>query len=171
MRIRQSVLLFLAFSGAATVSAAAQEYCVACTEPAALYRCVVDGARPGAAPSLQVLCLTALAKEGAHGTCAVRRDIGVIDCTGVIKHVAVPAAPVGAAVVAAPTAIANVPSPNDPMPEPKTVEELLKQAKAQSDRSWEKTSEQIKANNDKVGTFFKKSWGCVASLFTKCSGE
>ena len=52
-------------------TAEAQEYCVACTGPDALYRCVIDGARPGVASSFQVLCISALAKEGPHASCAV----------------------------------------------------------------------------------------------------
>ena len=84
--MRTKVTMLALFVGAAT-PVAAQEYCVACTEPGALYRCVIDGARPGAAPSLQALCISALAKGGPHATCAIRRDLGVIDCNGPIKRV------------------------------------------------------------------------------------
>ena len=59
--------------GALAGGAAAQEYCVSCSEPNAVYRCVIEGARPGGAQSLQVLCVTTMAKEGGHATCAVKR--------------------------------------------------------------------------------------------------
>ena len=147
--------------------ASAQEYCVGCTGPDTLYRCVIDGARPGSAVSLQALCVTALAKEGQHGACSIRRGVGVIDCNGAVKHVAVPAE--GAApVVAAPL---PDPKPVQPDSEPKTVAEMLQRAKEKSDKDWEKSSAQIKSNNEKVGSFFKKSWDCLASLFSKCKSE
>src|SRR6266849_6458247 len=66
--------------------AAAQEYCVACSEPAGLYRCVVDGAQPRGGQSLQMLCVTAMAKDGWHATCSVKRGT-VFDCDGAVKHV------------------------------------------------------------------------------------
>jgi hypothetical protein len=59
--------------GALAGRAEAQEYCVACTEPSAVYRCVIDGARPGGGQSLQMLCVTSMAKEG-HATCGTARD-------------------------------------------------------------------------------------------------
>ncbi len=156
----------LMLSGAAT-PAAAQEYCVACTEPDTLYRCVIDGARPGAAASLQVLCISALAKDGRHGTCAVKRGVGVIDCNGAIKRVAVPAE--GATPTVAAPAIE--PKPEGQGGEPKTVAEMLRRAKDQNDKNWDQANAQIKSNNEKAGSFFKKSWDCVASLFAKCGGN
>ena len=71
-----------AFSGAL----AAQEYCVACTEPAALYRCILEDAKPGAAPSLQVACISRIAKEGGHGQCTVKRGVTVFECDGIVKQ-------------------------------------------------------------------------------------
>jgi hypothetical protein len=149
------------FLGAAPL--AAQEYCVECLEPNALYRCQIDGARPGAATSLQALCLTALAKDGQHASCTIRRGVGVIDCNAVIKRVAIPVDGIPA-VAAAPPAD---PTPQ-PIGEPKTVAEMLQRAKDKSDRDWEATNAKMKANNDKVGSFFKKSWDCLASVFSKC---
>src|SRR5438105_14470922 len=66
--------------------AAAQEYCVACSEPHGLYRCVIDGAQPRGGQSLQMLCVTALAKEGRHATCSVKRAT-VFECDGAVKHI------------------------------------------------------------------------------------
>ena len=72
--------------GALAASADAQEYCVACTEPGAVYRCVIDGARPGGGQSLQMLCVTSMAKEGKHATCGIKRGT-VFDCDGPVKRV------------------------------------------------------------------------------------
>jgi hypothetical protein len=159
-----AAIAFTTLNGAAPL--AAQEYCVECMEPAALYRCQIDGARPGAATSLQALCLTALAKDGQHASCAIRRSVGVIDCNALIKRVAIPAD-------GAPTVVAAPPA--DPKPQPtgeaKTVAEMLQRAKDKSDRDWEANTAKMKANNEKVGSFFKKSWDCLASVFSKCGSN
>jgi len=193
---RKRTPLFLAFAVCPVLAAplAAQEYCVACTEPEMTYRCVIDGARPGAASSLQLLCISALAKEGSHATCAVRRGVGVIDCNGAVKHVSVPAeggttaasggkpAPTAQGVVnpAGQTPTGQTPAASQSAPaqspaaaqgDPKTVAEMLKRAKDQSDRDWQHTNETIKSNNEKVGSFFKKSWDCMASLFARCGDQ
>ena len=166
---------FAAATFAAASPAAAQEYCVACTEPVAIYRCVIDGVRPGAVQSLPMLCQNAMTQHGSHGTCAIRGDITVLDCNGPIKRVAIPlpASPStnGAAPVsAAPADAAAQPSPagSQAQGDPKTVVEMLRRAKQQSDRDWAKTGDQIKSNNDKVGGFFKKSWDCLSTLFSRC---
>ena len=61
--------------------AEAQEYCVSCSEPNALYRCVIEGAQPRGGQSLQMLCVTAMAKDGGHATCSVKRGT-VFECDG-----------------------------------------------------------------------------------------
>ena len=155
--------------------AAAQEYCVACTGPDVLYRCVIDGAGPGVSSSLQLLCISALAKDGNHATCAISRGTGVIDCNGPIKHVAAlpgsDVTPAAAIPAPAPVPGAQTADPQAPKGDPKTVAEMLQRAKQQNDKSWEKANAQIKSNNDKIGGFFSKSWTCLSSLFVRCSGQ
>lgn len=146
--------------------ARAQEYCVGCTSPDVLYRCVIDGVRPGNAGSLPLLCITALAKNG-HATCAVKRDVGVIDCNGPVRHVSIPAAGDASAAVA--TEPPAAPKQAADQGDPKTVEEMLRRAKDKNDRAWAKTNSEIQTNNDQIGKFFKKSWSCVVSLFSHCS--
>lgn len=160
----------IAFAGlvaaAAPSYAIAQEYCVACTEPSALYRCVIDDARPGVASSLQVACISRIARDGGHGQCAVKRGVTVFECDGIVKRISLAAEPVQPQPTAPPQVGAPPPAPAPaaaPQPAdgpPKTVAEMAKRAKADSDRQWEKT-----------GNFFKKSLGCIASLFTKCSNS
>ena len=170
--------VWLACTVATALPALSQEYCVACTEPDKLYRCVIDGARPGASSSLQLLCISALAKEGPHTTCTVRRGVTVIDCNGPIKHVSIPTeeVPASPSAVSPPAA----PSPTSPpadqkadatQGDPKTVAEMLRRAKEQSDRDWAKTNATMKSNNEKVGSFFKKSWDCLSSLFSRCNDQ
>src|SRR6516164_8994923 len=67
-------------------SAEGQEFCVACSNPPGIYRCVIDGAQPRGGQSLQMLCVTAMAKEGGHATCSVKRGT-VFDCDGVVKRI------------------------------------------------------------------------------------
>src|SRR5262245_7118735 len=52
--------LVAAAAFALVASAEAQEYCVACADPPAVYRCVIEGARPGGSLPLSVLCVTAM---------------------------------------------------------------------------------------------------------------
>src|SRR5262245_10504541 len=66
--------------------AEAQEYCVACSEPSAIYRCVIEGAQPRGGQSLQMLCVTTLAKQGGHATCSVKGGT-VFECNGAVKRV------------------------------------------------------------------------------------
>jgi hypothetical protein len=68
-----------------TTPAAAQEYCVACTGPNALYRCVLEEARPSGIP-LKSLCVKTLAREGRHIACSVRSGT-VFDCDAPIKRI------------------------------------------------------------------------------------
>lgn len=164
----RTTLAIAALAAAAAPSVAiAQEYCVACTEPSALYRCVIDDARPGVAQSLQVACISRIARDGGHGQCAVKRGVTVFECDGIVKRISLAAEPVPPQAAAAPPVVAPTPAPAPaaapPPPAdapPKTVAEMAKRAKADSDRQWEKT-----------GNFFKKSLGCIASLFTKCSNS
>jgi len=160
--------------------AEAQEYCVSCSGPDALYRCIIEGAQPRGGQSLQMLCVTAMARDGRHATCSVKRGT-VFECDGAVKRVpwaainlpaqtaapppqprAPEAAPnvepgTGAPPAAAP---ASAVSPG-PEPPPQTVLELAK-------RTNEKTAEQMKKAGDTVKDATKKTWDCVASFFTRC---
>jgi len=160
--------------------AEAQEFCVSCSGPDALYRCIIEGAQPRGGQSLQMLCVTAMAKDGRHATCSVKRGT-VFDCDGAVKRVpwaalnlpaqteatppqsrAPEAGPkgesaAGASSVAAPASAVN-PGPEPP---PQTVLELAK-------RTNEKTAEQMKKAGDTVKEATKKTWDCMASFFTRC---
>ena len=148
--------------------AAAQEYCVACSEPAGLYRCVIDGAQPRGGQSLQMLCVTAMAKEGGHATCSVKRGT-VFECDAAVKHIPWAALDAGPQ-PETPQPLATAPPPRpvpaaaaSPAPEapPKTMVDLAKQAN-------EKTVEQVKKAGESVKQATKKTWDCVFSFFTRC---
>jgi hypothetical protein len=149
--------------------AEAQEYCVACSEPTGLYRCVIDGAQPRGGQSLQMLCVTAMAKQGGHATCSVKRGT-VFDCDGAVKRIPwaaletspQPQAPEPPAAQPPPTpAPAAAPGPAAPGAPPQTMVDLAKQAN-------EKTTAQMKKAGETVKEATKKTWDCVFSLFTHC---
>jgi hypothetical protein len=160
---------------ALVAQAEAQEFCVACTGPSAMYRCIIEGARPGGKQPLQTLCATAMAKEGPHAACSIKGGT-VFDCTGPVKRVSwaaynEPAAKAATRETPKPQ-VAPAPA-NNPEQPPRTVEEMAKRAN-------QKTAEQLKKNNedvkdkvesfgDKVGDTTKKTWRCIASLFTHCT--
>jgi hypothetical protein len=163
---------------AGSAGAGAQEYCVACTGPDALYRCVLDNAGPGQTPSLQLFCLTSIARDGNHAQCAVKRGVTVFDCNGPVKRVSMAALEAAKATAQAQPGVQS-PQPQAQVPgqapaqqgEPKTLVEAMQRAKAASDRQWTKTGEQMKEAGQKTGDFFKKTFTCIGSLFTRCGGQ
>lgn len=156
------LLSFAAFFGALMGQAEAQEFCVACTEPSAVYRCVIEGARPGGGQPLQVLCVTTMAREGRHATCAIKRGT-VFDCDGPVKRVPWSAAELP--VETPGTAAVDKPEP-DPNEPPRTIVEMVKRANEQSANDTAK--DPIKSTGEAIGNATKKSWDCLTSLFKDC---
>lgn len=162
---------------ALSARAEAQEYCVACTGPSAMYRCIIDGARPGGSQPLQTLCTIAMAKEGRHAACNVKGGT-VFDCTGPVKRVSWAAynepGAKGAAKEAPKLPAAEPPAAvDDPNQPPRTVEEMAKRANQQTAEQIKKANEdmkdQVETFGDKVGDTTKKTWRCISSLFTRCT--
>ena len=158
--------------------ASAQEYCVACTAPDAVYRCIIEQAVPTGMP-LKMLCISTLARDGAHGTCAIRNGT-VFDCNGPVRRIAArapDAPPKDERAVTVPTAAPPQPAPptgpaaqapkGSPAEtktagsDPQTVEALAKQMSKSSSDALGNAGEAI------AGTT-RKAWGCVASLFKAC---
>ncbi len=168
-------------------AAQAQEVCVVCTGPAAVYRCTVEKseklARFGAVgdKAVQQVCIKELARQSGHATCAVRRDTDTAVCNGVPRMIPLasllaepPAAPpppakappAGAAKpevkIATPPPVAPAPGTAAAPPAakdgpPRTVEEMAK-------RTGEKSKEQLKD----AGNAATRTWHCLSSLFTNC---
>jgi hypothetical protein len=175
--IRRPFLASAFLVTAALSPAAAQEYCVQCTSPDAIYRCVLDDAKPGIVPSLQMHCISTMAKQGQHGTCSIKR-VTVFECNGPVKRIPVVADPGAAAPPA--QAAAPVPPPIvKPQPAtidpsaPKTVKELADRTAEKSSAQLKKTGEAIKQTTEKTGeatgSALQKTWACVSSFFTKCN--
>ena len=169
-RIKLWLSSLFAVLGAA---AAAQEYCVACSEPNALYRCVIDGAQPQGGQPLQMLCVTAMAKAGGHTTCSVKRGT-IFDCDAPVRRVPWTASNAPAATAPpGPSAAQADPgtkgSPEDP---PQTVVEMAKRANQQTADQMKKAGENLKEGaksmGDAMSNATKKTWDCMTSLFTRC---
>jgi hypothetical protein len=64
----------------------------------------------------------------------------------------------------------TAPDPNQP---PRTVEEMAKRASKKTAEQIEKTGENVKDQVDTLGQKMsdstKKTWTCIASLFTRCT--
>lgn len=155
----------------------AQEYCVSCTGPSGIYRCIIEGAKPGGKQPLQTLCVTAMAKEGKHASCALKGGT-VFDCNGPIKRVPWSAYnepnPKGSVPEAAkPQAAPAAAPPSDPNQPPGTIEEMAKRANQQTAEQIKKTNEDVKDQMEtfgsKVGDTTKKTWRCISSFFTRCT--
>jgi len=165
--IRASIGLCAGLSGCGV--ALAQEYCVACTQPNAVYRCVIEDARPGG-QSLTRLCLTALTREGGHANCSVKGGT-VFDCNGPIKRVPWAAQEPGrvAEPAAAEPQSSQAPAAKaPPKGEPKTVVDLAKRANENMQKANEEMKDQAQSTGQAIGKATKKTWECMWSLFLRC---
>lgn len=168
-RIEISAILVAATATLWAPTAQAQEYCVACSEPEAVYRCIIEGAQPGGAQPLQMLCITAMAKAGGHATCGVKRGT-VFQCDGPVKRV-----PWVAAGEEIPAPIATprpADKPADPSAPPKTMLELTDRASKKTADDMKKAGDTVKEGAQNLGQGIaggaKKTWECLSSLFFKC---
>jgi hypothetical protein len=150
-------------------AASAQEYCVSCTQPNAIYRCVIEDARPGG-QSLTRLCLTALTREGGHAACSVKGGT-VFDCSGPIKRVPWTSQESGRVAEPAPEQEANPTAAggkSDTKGEPKTVLDMAKRANENLQKANEDAKEQAQSAGQAIGKATKKTWDCMLSLFSRC---
>lgn len=178
--------------------AAAQEYCVTCTGPDATYRCVIGGEASAAARSAraQFLCITELAKAGAHASCSAARGQNT-PCPGETRTVMFSLADPGAP----PPHDASAPQPKRPppmtpagapagghdlapvaVPPPEQQQTTAAPPPADTGSAGEetppkqsaveefadKTGKAVNDTGKAVGHAVKKSWDCVTSLFGDC---
>jgi hypothetical protein len=153
------------------VRAEAQEYCVTCTTPPGLYRCIIEGAKPGGAQSLQMFCITTMARMGHHETCSVKGGT-VFDCDGQVKRIPWSAQSEPRAASGKETAKPGAGADANKQP-PQTVEDMARRTNQktaeQVKKANENTAEQTRTLGDKLGDATKKTWRCVTSLFTRCT--
>ena len=166
-----ATLLFLVLGG---TSARAQEACVVCAGPDAIYRCTVEKsdklARFGGAgdKALQHVCAKEMARQGKHEKCSVRRDTVGAACDGQPRMITI-ANLLEAAPEPAPAPVTPVPAsappaakPAEAKPQPpRTLQEL-------AERTGETSKQQIKDGGDTFGDSAKRTWKCITTLFQKC---
>lgn len=191
--------LCLAFGPAR--EAVALEYCVTCEGPPAMYRCVLKGTEdgPGKDPSVSLHCISQMAKQGRHASCAVSKG-APYPCPGLTaiietkQHPSLAAPPPGEplpqAATAAPDGSGASPLPKDaeapaaekPAKVPRTMEELagqtvkssqegLKKAGESIGGTAKKAGEQIGHAGSAIGNAATQTWDCITSLFSSCGGS
>ena len=169
-----------------TVDAAvaqAQEACVVCDAPAAIYRCSVEKserlARFGSAgdKALQHVCAKEMARQGKHEKCTVRRDLSGTSCDGLPRMITLasllegdpapqPAPPSASGPPPKPaTGTSTKVEPAKPAPAvaqpPRTVQEM-------AERSGETSKQQLKDTSESIGNTAQRTWKCLTTLFQKC---
>lgn len=169
---RQAFSVLVCSMAAILPAAAADEVCVSCSGPPAVYRCTVDEASKidsyrHAKRVLQLACITELAREGGHGQCGVRRS-GPEGCIGLDRKISLVTSLDALAAKAEAEAVAGIAEDREIAPEPpnktgppKTVEELARRTASASKEQFQKTG-------NSVGDAMKKGWGCLTSLFKDC---
>lgn len=88
-----TILPVLCGIAAGRAQAEPPEFCVTCTGPQAQYRCTFeDNGGQASAPGLQLYCISTLAREGKHESCAIGRATKQA-CPGTLKVLAMPDLP------------------------------------------------------------------------------
>jgi hypothetical protein len=176
--------------GLLALPAMGAETCVVCSEPAATYRCAIEGADRyaqyrGSDRVIQYVCITELVKSGGHARCSVGRNAGGA-CVGELKVLRAGDALAAAAEAAVRDASERFDRPQTVQPSsppsdqpPRTLEELARKTVEQSGGQLQSAGKtmndtaktagrQIEKAGDAVGGAVKKTWTCLASLFTDC---
>lgn len=183
-----STVVISALAAATATIAGAVEHCVVCAGPDAVYRCQIDAVATGRREAgAQLVCITTLAKEGGHQSCSVRRAASET-CLGPLKVVSLPevgadgeGAEPGASAGSGPagaSAAAQQPA-LEPKAAPQTVEALATETARNSGATiksaGDTVAETAKAAGEQIGKAgsaisgaAKKTWGCIASLFSDC---
>lgn len=186
-RARDAAIFVCVFGASCTSAAWAQEYCVACLGPDAVYRCAFDNAAPTGMP-LKLLCTSTLARQGGHTSCSIKGGT-VFECDAPIRRIdatvaanalrspadSSPDQPRGADPAAAATAgretikpasappgrSAPIPAKAKPESSPQTVEQLAKDVTRSSKESLGKAG-------DTIGATARKAWDCLKSFLKSC---
>lgn len=195
MRMRLSAVAAAGALFALVAGASAQEFCVTCSGPPATYRCLIGGDNTNMAARSsrgQFLCITELAKAGAHASCSATRG-QTTPCPGetrtVMFSLADPAttplatpAPSTPALVPVPSSTATAPGQDlppvalpPPQPQPATAPPPIDTGAAPPEEKpnavedfADKTGKAVSDTGKAVGNAVKKSWDCVTSLFGNC---
>jgi hypothetical protein len=171
-------------TGMMTVPALAQEYCVGCKGPKALYRCVLERSQPTDIP-LKTICTATLARQGRHASCEIRSGT-VFDCDAPIRRIDVKTAaealskpydPIEKTPPLAAGTDATAPKPSLPPDQPPAPKHAAGETPPDAPKrppalSWGGLTEGLTRTTRKTGEAItdgtRKTWNCVASLFKAC---
>lgn len=137
----------------------AQQVCVVCGEPSAVYVCSIEKSEKiakfgaWADKAIDQVCAREMARSGKHAKCNVRRDLEGAACAGIRKQITLDTLLDAAAAATAPkTATAPPAQPAPPPPE-------AGQSPSGPPRTLQEMAERGAGAN---------AWNCLASFFTKC---
>lgn len=173
--MQRKVLSLALICAAVCQPAAAQEICVECDGPVAMYRCALPDLERspqfrGSGRAIEYLCITEMARQGKHQRCRVARDFGNV-CLGDQKAVslsnlsATPPPDSGSVDPAAPL---KAPAGQTADGAPKTLAEVARITVEESKKTAKSAGEQIENAGSAVGGAVKKTWGCLLSFFSAC---
>lgn len=159
----------------------ANDYCVVCNGPDAVYRCVAsDPGLASSATALQILCIKELARQGGHQTCAISRHTRDDCAGGQVSLSTGPAAypPTRASEPPRPDGGGDASQGRNP-PQEKTQGRVAGGTAASAvvapapaadapGGPLQSAADALKKGASAVGEAAKKSWDCVASLFKGC---
>jgi hypothetical protein len=133
----------------------AQEFCVACNGPTAVYRCVIGDVRQAQGQPLQQFCVSTLTRQGGHAECGIRKGT-VFDCDGPIKRIGETSS--GPDKGSQPSKTSTEPGKLKPRD---NVADTVRDLSHDTGKQMEKTGEAAKGAA-------KSMWNCVTSLFKSC---
>ena len=183
------------FAAAMTLSAVAgsssshaQEACVVCDGPSAVYRCSVEKsdrlARFGSVgdKALQHVCAKEMARQGKHEKCSVKRDVSLASCDGAPRMItlaslleaetapqpATPPPPI-AAPKSTPSSGASAPPKTAASASAKAEPETPAPAVTQPPRTVQEMAERAgKDSGGSIGDTAQRTWKCLTTFFQKC---
>jgi hypothetical protein len=187
-RLTRFAAVLTLFALAGSSAGYAQEACVVCDGPGAIYRCSVEKsdklARFGsvADKAVQHVCAKEMARQGKHEKCSARRDASPANCDGALRMITLaslleaesapqPAAPPPPATPpksAAPPAVA-APAKTAASVPAKVEPEKPAPAVTQPPRTVQEMAERTsKDPGGSIGDTAQRTWKCLTTLFQKC---
>lgn len=161
---RLAVLLLAVLSAQPARAGEAPPVCVACKGPEVSYVCRVSLPEGSAVTAnVAVYCLTEIARQHGHASCAIRRGTSEA-CAGsvvALTYQGEPAAPAALAGPAPEPAAAGAAQEPPVEAEPKTLVEMTAKASKQSQKQWQAAGRSMQ----ELG---QKTWTCLSSLFKSC---
>jgi hypothetical protein len=176
-------VLLLGLSSVAATSAKAAGFCVACSQPNAIYECVLPREiagvdQPLALRGMRMACIQGIAKSRNHGQCSVRKGVrgacigervllsDIVE-TEALRVQAQQAREKGEPVPPEAAASAEAEKARE-RGEPKTLVELTERTVEVTEKQIEKVGKTLEDAGGAATSFMRRSWTCVTSLFADC---